>query len=72
MMFQAKPLKAASQLEIIPWWGKNILRREGGNVHWGGQKCTKYNKINNNSKNSGGQDCCQKGLRPLVLVSCRA
>jgi len=29
--------------------GQNILR--GGNEHLGGQKHTKYNKINNNSEN---------------------
>jgi len=36
---------------------QNILRG-GANVHLGREKCTKYNKINNNSENFRGQDCC--------------
>jgi len=37
------------QLENIPWWGKNILRRVQTYV-WGA-KYNKYNKINNNIEN---------------------
>jgi len=38
----------------ILWWGKNILRREGGKQAFGGQTYTKYNKINNNLENFRG------------------
>jgi len=37
---------SAPQLENIPWWGKNILRRE---ERWGGGKNI-LNKINSNSE----------------------
>jgi len=36
----------------------------------GGQKYTKYNKINNNSNNFRGQDCCQGCEAPLALLIC--
>jgi len=39
---------AAPQLENIPWWGKNILRR-GANERLKGKNI--LNKINNNSEN---------------------
>jgi len=53
--------------------GKNILnikkgRGEGGGGKrtFGGQKYTKYNKINNNLENfRKGQNCCQKMAFPL-------
>jgi len=63
-------LRTAPQLENIPLWGKNILRRWGANEHFweGGSKYTRYNKINNNLKNfREGQDCCQERLS---LFSC--
>jgi len=41
---------AGPQLESIPWWGKNISR-EQTHVWEGGQKYTKYNRINNNLEN---------------------
>jgi len=44
----------------------------------GGQTYTKYNKINNNSENFRGQDCCQGAFTlsspPLISIkqqSCR-
>jgi len=39
------------QLENIPWWGKNILRRGRASAHLGRHRYIKYNKINNNSEN---------------------
>jgi len=53
---------AAPQLENIPWWGKQAFEE--------GQKYTKYNKINNNSENFRGQDCCQGGFDPMAPLSC--
>jgi len=41
--------QSGSQLENIPWWGKNSF---------GGSKRTIYNKINNNSEHFRGQDWC--------------
>jgi len=36
----------------------------GKRAFGGGQKCTKYYKINNNSENFRRQDCCQGGFCP--------
>jgi len=50
---------SAPQVENIPQWGKNILRKGKPAVNIfgrreGGQKYTNYNKINNNSENFRG------------------
>jgi len=47
--------------QLVPWWGKNILREGGKRTFWRGAKYTTYNKINNNSKNFKGQVCCWEG-----------
>jgi len=39
---------------------------KGGKQAFGGQKYTKNNKINNNSENFRGQNCCQGELLPLL------
>jgi len=53
----------SSYLENIPYWGKNILK-DGANEHLWEQAYTKYNKINNNSKNFRGERL------PLLPLSC--
>jgi len=50
---------------------KYFKRGEGANERLGGQKYTKYNKLNNKSeKFRMGQDCCQEWLRPMAPLSC--
>jgi len=50
--------------------GKSILRGGGGKRAFGGQKYTKYNKINNNSENFRGQVAARKASPPgLPLVA---
>jgi len=44
--------------------GQKYFKGEGGKRAFGEQTYTKYSKINNNHKSSGGQDCCQGGFRP--------
>jgi len=48
-------IQSAPQLENMPWWAK-IFYEGGGKRAFGdgGQKYTKYNKINNNSENFMG------------------
>jgi len=57
------------KLENIPWWGKTILWGRGKRAI-GGEKYTKYNKINNNSKYFRGQNCCLGGFPPCSSPSC--
>jgi len=46
--------------------------RAGKNERLGGQKYTKYNKINNNSENFRGARLCQGSFTPPVLPYLRA
>jgi len=54
------------QLENIPKWCKNILKRGEANVlSWG--KYTKHNKLHNNQKKlQGARLLLGGGLRPLT------
>jgi len=59
----------APQLQSIPWWSKNILRRGANARLGGGQKYTKYDKINNNSENFRRAKLLLGGLCPSCPLS---
>jgi len=56
---------------MVDWLGKKYFK--GGKRMFGGQKYTKYNKMNNNnSENLSGGKIAAKGGRPLSLPQLRA
>jgi len=64
-------ISPALQLENIPWWSRQKYFK-GKQMHFGGTKCTKYNKINNNSENFKEARLLPGKLLPPAPPNCGA